>query len=163
MTMLSVCGLLGGWYVQRDPYLPCINNPYKPQMQIKKASNFIQCEQWIFFAGVWLLSTSPTYVLACILLHIAQPCNHTTPQSPPYRLRVSCKVFPCSVILVQTISVELYYTNFGVRGHHLQRPCNTGPQLPSLASQHGFARYLRAAEKVRHRFLFNFMLFWVFF
>lgn len=41
MIMLTVWGLQGGWHLQRDQYLPCINNPCKPQVQIKKAATLV--------------------------------------------------------------------------------------------------------------------------
>lgn len=151
MKILLVCGLLGGCCLQRDPYLLCINNPYKPQTQIKKAATLFSVNSgYSLLESCFELSNLPKYLYVFCYI---KPCKHTS-QSPSQRLRVSFKASLCSVRLVQTISAELSYTNCGVRGHHLQSPCNTRPQLPSMASHHGFARYLRVAEKVGPIFFF---------
>lgn len=140
MIAPTACGPPSGWYLQRDQYLPCINNPCKPQMQIKKAVTFFSVN-WGFslpephfdlqhlhffpkclYVFCYIQHNLATWLLYRVLL---KPSGQSL--KFPFPVRYQFRPF-----LQSSLTQTTGCLRWG--GHRLWSHCDTAPQLPFMVS-----------------------------
>lgn len=111
MIMLTFCGLQGGWYLQRDLYLPCINNPCKSQMQIKKAVTLVWTVDFLCQSSTLTYHTCSVFLSTSVI-----SATSSTTLQPDYSMEP--------------------FLNYQDRVFSFPSPCNTISDHFSRALQH---------------------------